>query len=108
MIIQGSNNPLTIEFSEDVSALPELVVTVWSDLPKYHGTALKTWTKSMITVNGDTALCPWTERETSSLPAGKVVVEVKGMDGSGNTVFWDSYLVDVVMRRDKGVYLGEE
>lgn len=33
MIIQGSNNPLTIEFSEDVSALPELVVTVWSDLP---------------------------------------------------------------------------
>ena len=56
MIIQGSNNPLTIEFSEDVSALPELVVTVWSDLPKYHGTALKTWTKSMITDVSDTRL----------------------------------------------------
>ena len=108
MIIQGSNNPLTIEFSEDVSALPELVVTVWSDTPKYQASALKTWTKSMITVNGNTALCPWTERETSRLPAGKVVVEVKGLDGSGNTVFWDSYLVDVVMRHDKGVYLSEE
>ena len=101
MIIQGSNNPLVIQFDADVSGLAKLVATLWGR----SGTPLKTWTLSDMSVSGDTAICPITEDETAKLSGMSVTLEVKGLDGSDNTVFWDSVDVDLKQRRDRIIKL---
>ncbi len=106
MIIQGSNNPLVIQFDADISGIPTLVVTLWCDLPGGTGTKLvKQWSQDDMAVNGDTVLCQITEAETKALPANPLVIEAKGLDANGNTVFWDAYTVDVKHRRDKAILL---
>lgn len=105
MIIQGANNPLTIKFDASVAAMPALVVTLWSDKPGLSAHPVKTWTLEDMTVSGDTAVCPITEDETRQLPDGKVTIEAKGLNGDGETVFWDAAVVDVRGRRDKQIRL---
>lgn len=102
MLIQGSNAPLTIKFDSSVAALPALIVTMWCD--QYQKTPIKTWTLNEMTVSGDTAVCPLSEEETAKLPNFpnyKIVIEAKGLDGNGETVFWDAKEIDVKERRDK-------
>lgn len=101
MIIQGSNNPLTVTFDSDISEIPTLVATLWSN------TKLKEWTLTDMTVDGDTATMPLTEAETAAFPQGILALEVKGLDEDGNTVFWDEVPVRVVGRRDKTILLTE-
>lgn len=108
MIIQGSNNPLTIVFDASVAALPALVVTLWSDKPGHNTEPLKTWTLEDMDVSGDTAVCPLTEDETRQLPDGRLTIEAKGLNGDGETVFWDAAVVDVRGRRDKIITLTQE
>ena len=101
MIIQGSNNPLVIQFDADVSGLAKLVVTLWGQ----PGTPLKKWERGDMTVSGDTAICPITEAETAKINAPKVTLEVKGLDGEDNTVFWSAVDVDITHRRDRIIKL---
>ena len=105
MIIQGSNNPLVIKFDADISTIPRLVVTLWSDMPGYAGQPVKLWELEDMTINSDTAVCPITEAETKALPTSALVLEAKGLDGDGNTVFWDQYKIDLLRRRDKIITL---
>lgn len=105
MLIQGSNNPLVIQFDADVDNIPVLVVTLWTDAPGHVGRPLKAWELADMTVSGDTAVCPITEAETKAYPAGQLVLEAKGLDGDGNTIFWDEYKLDVKNRRDKVIIL---
>lgn len=107
MIIQGSNNPLVIQFDTDVDTLPALVVTLWSDNAGYQTKMLKRWNIGDMEVTGDTAVCPISERETKSLPSGDLVIEAKGLDEFGNTIFWDQYKTDVKTRRDKIIMLSQ-
>lgn len=101
MMIQGSNNPLVIQFDQAVDSLPQLVVSLWSA----SGESLKTWALPDMMVSGDTAVCPLTEAETANIGGAKVTLEAKGLDGSGNTVFWDSVNVYVKTRQDKVIRL---
>lgn len=105
MIVQGSNNPLTVQFDASVAAMPALVVTLWSDKPGLSAEPVKTWTLADMTVAVDTVTCPITEEETRALPPGYLILEAKGLDGEGATVFWDACAVDVRSRRDKAVRL---
>ncbi len=105
VIIQGSNNPLVIKFDTEVAGIPVLVITLWCDLQAYAGQPLKTWARQDMAVSGDTAVCPITENETKAFPKTRLMLEAKGLDGDGNTIFWDEYPVDVKNRRDKVITL---
>lgn len=105
MIIQGSNNPLVIKFDTDISTIPRLVVTLWADMPGHTTAPLLQWENEDMTIDGDTAVCPITEEQTRSLPANVLVLEAKGLDEYGNTMFWDEYKVDIKRRRDRVIYL---
>ena len=105
MIIQGSNNPLVIKFDMDISTIPRLVVTLWSDMPGYSARPVKLWENADMVIDGDTAACPITEAETKALSATTLVLEAKGLDGDGNTVFWDQYRLDLLKRRDRIITL---
>lgn len=105
MIIQGSNNPLVIQFDADVSSVPALVVTLWCDMPGMASAPLIRWNKSDMSIVTDTAVCPITEEQTKALPAAQMVIEAKGLDSNGNTVFWDEYKLDTKRRRDRIIQL---
>jgi hypothetical protein len=100
MLIQGSNNPLVIQFDAAVDTLPKLVITLWSDTPGNIGKPLKTWEREDMTISGDTAICPIGELETKEYYGDFLILEAKGLDGDGNTIFWDEYSIDLKHRRD--------
>lgn len=105
MIVQGANNPLTIKFDASVADIPTLIVTMWAEKSWYDAQPIKIWTREDMTVSLDTAICPISEDETRALPPGYVVIAAKGLDGNGETVFWDEARIDVLMRRDKAIRL---
>ena len=108
MIIQGSNNPLTIKFDADVSNMEKLIVTLWSTNAARRDKLIKRWDKNInMTVQKDTAICPIEENETAILPDEQLVVEAKGLQ-NGQTVFWSQYSVDVLRRRDRIIYMTQE
>ena len=98
VIIQGSNNPLVITLDEDVSDIPVIIVTLWS-----NGTEpVRSWNRESMTVDGDKLICPITEDETAGL-ANAVTVDVKAWDENGQTVFWDEVMVNVKNRKDRNI-----
>ena len=99
MIIQGSWAPLVVKFDREVASVPKLVITLWHDYDQRNSKLLKTWENP--TVQGDTAVCPVTEEDTASFPTSKLVMEAKGKDAEDNPLFWASYEVDVLKRRDR-------
>lgn len=105
MIIQGSNNPLVIQFDASVADMPVLLVTLWSDTAGYPNKLLKSWDREQMTIDDDTVVCPLTETETKAFPNGNLVLEAKGLDEDGNTIFWDQYELDVMTRRDRIILL---
>jgi len=108
MIIQGSNNPLVIQFDASVAEMPVLVVTLWSDTAMYPTKMIKRWNTEDMTIQDNTAICPITEAETKAIPNGTLILEAKGLDENGNTIFWDQYPLDVKTRRDKIIMLQTE
>lgn len=104
-IVQGSNNPLVIKFDAPVDEIPTLIITLWRDMPGLGAANIKKWETADMLINGDTAVCQMTERETRELPPAPLMLEAKGLDANGNTVFWDEYRVDVKRRRDKVIRL---
>jgi len=40
-IVQGQNTPLTIQFDQNISQIPVLVVSLWCDTPKHAGKLIK-------------------------------------------------------------------
>lgn len=105
MIIQGSNNPLIIQFDAEIENIPTLVVTLWKDKAGYTSELIKRWEAEDMTIEGDTAVCELTEDETRKFPASGLVIEAKGLDENGNTIFWDQYAVDIGQRRDRVIML---
>lgn len=108
-IPQGSNNPLVIEFDEPIT-IPELSISLWCDGKGTEGQPLKVWSNDDITIEDENkAVCPLTEEETSAFPSGTLILEIKGLDENGYTVFWQQFTVQVVSRRDKIIKLtGDE
>ena len=104
MIPQGSNSPIVVKLDTNISEISRLVITLWK--PGSGGTSpIKTWEKTDMAIDGDTAACPLTEAETKSLPVGTLPLEIKGMDASGKMLFWQDCYVSVLGRRDKIITL---
>ena len=101
MIIQGSNNPITLTFDSDLADIPTLVATLWAGA----GTMLKRWDKTDMTIDGETAYLPLTEEETAAMHGGSIMLDVKGVDSDGNILFWDEAGIRVLPRRDHSITL---
>lgn len=100
MIIQGSNVPITLTLDTDVSTIPTLVATLWSD-----SKMIKKWEKSEMTIDSNRISLPLTQPETSAMSATKHIIDIKGLDSDGTTLFWDEAVIAVVGRRDKNITL---
>lgn len=107
MIIQGSNNPLVIQFDASIEDIPVLVITLWNSNSNITcpSKMIKRWDTADMIINNDTAICPLTESDTCKLPQGHVILEAKGLDEDRNTIFWDEYKLDIKARRDKIIKL---
>ena len=107
MIIQGANNPLVVEFSESIADLPALVITLWRDKTGQESTLVKEWQKDDMMISGDgkSVVCEISDAETAALCPVPHIIEAKGLDGDGNTIFWAAYRIDILTRRDKAVAL---
>ncbi len=101
MIIQGSNNPITLTFDSDLADIPTLVATLWLG----KGNMLKRWDKSDMDIDGSTAALPLTEEETAAINGGYIALDVKGVDEYGSIIFWDEATLRVLCRRDSGISL---
>lgn len=108
MIIQGSNNPLVIQFDASVADMPTLVVTLWADKEnkcEQYSEKVKQWNKSDMTIDNDTVVCPFSEDETKNISVKYLILEAKGLDENGNTIFWDQYKLYIKARRDRLISL---
>lgn len=101
-IIQGSNNPLIITFDQSVDNIPILVATLWK---RSNKELIKKWEREDMIIEDDVATCPLTEEETAGLRTKIVTLEIKGLDSGDNTVFWESYDIDIMERNDKNIEL---
>ena len=104
-IPQGSNNPLVITFDEDVE-VSSIVISLW-DRKSGTDEPLKVWTEEDVTIEEENVICPLSEEETAGFPAGKLLLEIKGLDEDGNTLFWQEITVRILHRYDKGIPLSE-
>ena len=110
MIIQGSNNPLVIQFDASLDEITTLVISLWRDRLRGDagsGELIKQWRTgdAGLVIDNDEAICDFTEEETAALPPERIVLEAKGLDVAGNTIFWDAYPMDIKARRDKTIAL---
>lgn len=100
MLIQGTNVPIKIVFDMSVAGFPNIVATLWS------GTKLlKMWELEDMIVQGDTIYLPLDEDETRKFKKGKLRLEAKGLNSSGQTVFWQKATIEVGDRNDKDINL---
>lgn len=100
MIIQGSDNPLVIEFDDDVSGCSGLVVSLWAGS---NTEPVKVWEKTDMEISGATVICPISESVTAGLRSISATIEAKGLDEYGNMIFWDEMKVPVKARFDRNL-----
>ena len=101
MLIQGTSNPLVIEFDQDVTDFAKLIITAWT----VKKVLLKKWEKADLTIEENTVICPLTEEETKAFPATAITIEAKGLDEDDTPIFWDEICVEMVPRNDKNISL---
>ncbi len=104
MIIQGSNNPLVIFFDASVENIAQLTITIWSATGSTVRPVMM-WTKDEMLIDGEKVVCMLKESATRNLVTSKLVLEAKGLDSDGETVFWEEYPIDLHRRRDRIIHL---
>lgn len=95
-IIQSSNQPIIINFSEDASEIPALRVSLW-DGEKM----LKLWTKDDVQIDGQEVTLPLTQAETAKYREGKVSLLIKWLDADGITEFGEEDVLVIRKFRDR-------
>lgn len=98
MIIQSSNKPILIKFSEEV-LFPNIRITLWNE----KNQKLKEWTKEDIKIEGNIAEAPLTQEETANFPKGIAILEIKWLDNDGKTEFANKERINIVDRNDKEI-----
>ena len=56
-----------------------------------------------MTVEHDKITLPLAEDETRGFRSGKARLEIKGLNSSGQTVFWEEAEIDIRDRKDKEI-----
>lgn len=82
MIVQGSNEPLYIEFI-DVNDLPadDISISLRNEIEE-----LKHWGKEDVTKDELTYTAPISQEESIDWPVGPCVIEIKYLDNFGNII----------------------
>lgn len=100
VIVQGSNNPLTVQFEDTVAGIPDIVCTMWREI-----TLIKKWEKTDMLIDDDTIICPLSAEETAALIPTPHDILIKALDSDGNTLIYVDLRINVVARNDKDIEL---
>lgn len=87
MIIQGSNAPIVLVFTEETFDIKDISVALVKDnkVIAKPDEVLKVWSKDDIILDEEEfkVLCPFTQEETLNLPKGSAFIEVKWLTSTG-------------------------
>ena len=95
-LIQGTNKPITLTFSEEVDFSDMSV-----ELVNFLG-IIKEWKKDELIINGPVVICPLAQEETINFPEGGANLEIKWID-DGVTEFADLVEIDIVPRMNQTI-----
>jgi len=98
MIIQSSNEPIIIKFSEDMTQIP-MRITLWDNT----NNKLKEWTNSDLIIENDTVTAPLKQEETAEFPKCMAKLEIKWLDSDKITKFSKKITIEITDRNDKTV-----
>lgn len=105
MLIQGTNIPIKLVFSMSLEEhMQSLLATLWT---KDGERLLKSWEMEDMNIDDNIAYLPLLEEETRNFPEGKLKLEIKGLNNSDQTVFWEEAELWAKKRKDKTIELIE-
>lgn len=101
MIIQGSNEPIVIEFRVD-HEIKKVNIALFGE----HDAVIKEWSFDGGDIIDNTVVAPLSEEETMEFPCGILMLEVKWLDG--NDTIWHGNVISIrcSKRNDKRQMLG--
>lgn len=100
VFVQGSNNPLCVQFDEAIDELPDIVVTLWRE-----NKLIKKWEKADMLIDDDTIVCPISAEETAAMIPTPHIIQIKALDENGYTIIYVALKINVVPRNDSGIEL---
>lgn len=94
VIIQGSNRPILITFSEGIPNVFEVEL--------YNSKTVKHWDKDSVILDEDhnRVICSLSQEETLSIKSMEVTLEVKWLDNESLTRFVKSFTIPVIKKFD--------
>lgn len=101
MIIQGTNEPIIIQFDGDTSAITDISIALY-----HRDNLLKKWTMSNLTIDGDVVIAPMTQEESMGFIPGDAHLEVKWIE-DGVTQFAEISDAFVEQRCDNTILRSE-
>ena len=107
MIIQGTNNPLIFTFSEPMTTISDIEISLYTE-DKENNTQkeLKHWTLDDVEIDKTQVIAPLRQEETVTFPEGKCFIEVKWMNAFGKTEFAKVLTSTIAKRVDKTIMEG--
>lgn len=107
MIIQGTNNPLIFTFSEPMTTVADIEISLYTE-DKTAGTTTewKHWTLEDVEINETEVIANIKQEESILFPEGKCFIEVKWMNALGRTEFAKILSTNIVKRNDKTIMEG--
>lgn len=102
MIIQGTNNPIIFTFSDSMSTIADIEISLISSTDK----ELKHWTMGEVEIIDNQVYAHLRQEESIKFPAGKCYFEVKWMDALGRTNFAKQIPETIMKRTDKTIMEG--
>lgn len=102
-IIQGTNEPIRIDFEQedDISDSLDFHVAIYTR----NKDQIAHWTIDEMVMDGQSVYCPLTQDETISMPTGAGYLEMKRTDGNGRLIPYDRIPVTVEERTDKHILI---
>ena len=107
MIIQGTNNPLIFTFSEPMTTISDIDISLYTE-NKENNThkEWKHWTLDDVEIDGTQIIAPLRQEESVIFPEGKCFIEVKWMNAFGKTEFAKVLTNTITKRVDKTIMEG--
>lgn len=107
MIIQGTNNPLIFTFSEPMTTISDIEISLYTeDKETNTQKEWKHWTKDDVEIEETKITAPLRQEETIIFPEGKCFIEVKWMNAFGHTEFAKVLTTTISKRIDKTIMEG--
>lgn len=96
MLIQGSNTPITLIFSDDMSEIQNIEVSIWKG-----DCLMKRWGLSDVNIIRNEIELPLTERDTMHLRPGRAIIEAKWIPSVGDIEIAKRVTIEIDDRNDR-------